>query len=88
MTYLLVFGAIFLILIALAACAGFDEEQWEVVKSGQAQFSILKGIAVITIERHKETKEVRAFLIEGNYKKPINIDYARQLIGKESSWLA
>lgn len=87
MIYLIVIGSIFLFIL-LCFIVGLSEDNWEVVKSGTATFSVLKGIAVITIERNKQTQEVRAFIIEGDYKNPINIDYARQLIGKESSWIA
>lgn len=83
---LYVIGTIFLTILAVALCS--DEENWEVVKKGQVVFAVLKGVGVVTIERHKFTKEVRAFLIEGNNKESINIDYARELIGHESSWLA
>ncbi len=86
MYYFIVFGVILLIIFAFIGAG--DDENWEVVKTGKVTFAVLNGIGVVTIERHKLTKEVRAYLIEGDYKKSINVDYARTLIGRETSWLA
>ncbi len=79
--YVLLLVGIVIVLSILAAI-GSVEESWEVVKRGNTK-SNNNCLAVITIEKNKLTNEVRSFMIVGNQRVLIDIEYARGLIGHE-----
>jgi len=82
----IIFGGCFLIFLIGSILEGSfgdnKEENWEVVKRGNAGYVVFGGTVAIVIERNRITNKLRAFRVEAHDKEPINIDFAIGLIGK------
>jgi hypothetical protein len=58
-----------------------DEDNWETVASGTAEYVLFGGTCAIVIQQHKKDKTYRAYQTSGEHKKSIDVDYACQMIG-------